>query len=110
MPYFMLYEKERVEIDARAHSELFIKGYFDVKRHYRVGLNIVDGVTVSTVFEHSCGVMRMPNPKFETRIFGGKYDGKGEKYYTWDGALEGHDSIVAALMLGEEPPVSRLGW
>lgn len=56
-------------------------------------------VVVSTVFlglDH--GFPGTPAPLlFETMVFGGKYNGKCQRYATWDEARRGHESVCKAV-------------
>lgn len=63
-----------------------------------VGLDIIDGVRVSTVFlalDHGYG--DEPPLLFETMIFGGKPDDYQERYSTWEEAEAGHKRAVALV-------------
>lgn len=61
----------------------------------KVGLDIIDGVRVSTVFlalDHGYG--DEPPLLFETMIFGGEHDDYQERYSTWEEAEAGHKRAV----------------
>lgn len=75
---------------------------------WRVGLDTVEGVKVSTVFlglDHRFGDGGRP-VLFETHVFGGAYDGCGDRYCTWEEAEAGHDKWVAKV---QAPPFFWLG-
>jgi len=77
---------------------------FDDISKRRVGYDIVDGVTVSTVFlgtDHGFGGHR---EFFETMTFGGAYDQLLiGRCATWDEAVEGHRVTVNRLRAGYHP-------
>lgn len=65
----------------------------------QVAVNIIDDVTLSTVFlglDHSRSVG--PPLLFETMIFGGPRDQETHRYSTWDEAEAGHQQILKELM------------
>lgn len=64
----------------------------------RVAFDMVDGVTVSTVFlglDHQWG--DGPPLLFETMIFGGPHDEYQERYSTWEEAEAGHAKALATV-------------
>ena len=59
-----------------------------------VARTVQDDVSVSTVFlglDHGFGGKRL---LFETMVFGNYSEGDGERYATWDEAVEGHKRWV----------------
>ncbi len=69
----------------------------------RVALTeIAEGVKVSTVFlglNHSWnGGLEI----FETMVFGGPMDEWGDRYATWDQAVEGHEKTVGKVLMAIE--------
>lgn len=64
----------------------------------QVEVNIIDDVTLSTVFlglDHSWSAG--PPVLFETMIFGGERDQETHRYCTWDEAEAGHKQILEEL-------------
>jgi hypothetical protein len=62
---------------------------------------VIQGSRVNTVFlgyDPSYSIVSSHRPKlFETWVFGGKLDGKSEKYCTRQEAEEGHEKMVEAV-------------
>jgi hypothetical protein len=64
-----------------------------------VAYDVVDGVTVSTIFLGINTSFIGPPRLFETMVFGGEYDMEQERYSTWDEAEAGHTRWLAKALL-----------
>lgn len=65
----------------------------------RVAKTVVGNATVSTVFlviNHSYNENSLP-VLWETLVFGGQYDGDGERYTSYEDAVIGHSNWVKKL-------------
>lgn len=74
---------------------------YEEKDAQRIGYDVRDGITVSTVLlglDHNWG--DGPPLIFETMIFGGEYDEYQERYSTREQAEEGH-RVACDLAFGE---------
>lgn len=95
--------------DALARSQLFVldaanrpvraESLMDwakwMEQPHRVGKDVVNGITISTVFIGLGGnVLGTPRP-FETKLFrGDEMMAEGQRYETWDAAQRGHAAWV----------------
>jgi hypothetical protein len=68
-----------------------------------VALTADGDIRVSTVFLGLDHGMLDPGPPilFETLVFGGKLEGEGSRYATWDEAIEGHKVWVRHVVEAE---------
>ena len=103
MNWYKLNEDHTTEMLPKGEfPDLLSKETFDKKR---VGLDIISGQEISTVFlqlDHNWDPNGQP-VLFETMIFGGEYDGEMWRYCTWDEALEGHNKVVNCLKEYKNP-------
>jgi len=79
------------------------KWMLQADRH--VGKTSKGKVSVSTVFmaaDLSAAFSGRAPILFETRVFGGPFDGTAERHRTWEEAEEGHKGMCKRVFLGAE--------
>jgi hypothetical protein len=99
--YYILKDKKPV-----IENDLLTWGRWieDPKNQVVVYTEINNDLCVSTVFlgtDHNFAGQEEPI-LFETMIFGGDYDNRQWRYYSWEKAEEHHNLIVAALKEGKD--------
>ena len=96
---FRLYVLKCETIPVEAEDIMEWRDFFDSDTDRIVKREYVGDVFISTVFlgvDHS-GTLDGPPILFETKIFGGDYDGLIERYSTFEEAKAGHKRIKKSL-------------
>lgn len=104
-----MFDREGKAITAERWGELHAQGVepdgrYGPQSYVRVGEDVVDGVTVSTVWmgiDHGFADGRPVI--FESMIFGGDHDQEQMRYCTEEEAIKGHAEAVHDLRAGMPP-------